>query len=46
MDCWDCEDGKFACKNPCTYIAPGSMADQALHELMEVEETFDGDGRF
>jgi hypothetical protein len=45
VDCWDCEDGKFSCKSPCTYIAPGSMSEQALHDLMEPEDVSDVDGR-
>lgn len=42
MDCWTCEDGKTECPKVCPYIAPGSMSDQALGELMEQEEGIDG----
>lgn len=45
MDCVTCEDGRFDCPDPCPFIPPGSMAEQALHELMEPEDVSDVDGR-
>jgi hypothetical protein len=37
-DCWTCNDGEFECPDPCPFIAPGSLSDQALGELMEQGE--------
>jgi len=45
LDCWTCEDGLYKCPDPCPFIPPGSMAEQALHELMEPEDVSDVDGR-
>lgn len=51
MDCWDCRDGRLLCLDDrsdtfksCTFIAPGSMAEQAMGYLAEDQEpVFDGD---
>lgn len=45
MDCRTCEDGLYECPDPCPFIAPGSMAAQALADLMEPEDVSDVDGR-
>ncbi|MFG2380591.1 hypothetical protein [Streptomyces avermitilis] len=43
-DCITCEDGRYACPNPCPFIPPGSMAEQAMAMLADDEpEVFDGD---
>lgn len=42
--CVTCEDGLYACPDPCPFIAPGSLAEQANAMLFDGEEpTYDGD---
>jgi hypothetical protein len=45
VDCVRCEDGRFNCPPSCDFIAPGSLGDQAYHELLEPEDVSDVDGR-
>ncbi|MES9519758.1 hypothetical protein [Streptomyces capoamus] len=44
-ECYTCEDGRYDFPNPCPYIPPGSLAEQAMAMLPETEpEVFDVDG--